>query len=148
MDPGEDLSTVNKQGSCFQERQQCSSHISLNCQERQFLNWGRHKIKSISTRPCFPHPTRSLSPILCSHKKKEKWILLLGERETTLLKYKYPSQQMEDEEVDISSLGWKSHTLTEMASIERGDLSYFSIRSLIIALESKAKKPCVWTEPV
>lgn len=55
---------------------------------------------------------------------------------------------MEDEEVDLSSLGWKSQTLTEMTSIEQGDLSYSSIRSLNTALESKEKEPCVWTEPV
>lgn len=146
--PGENHNTLNKQGNCFQERQQCSSYICLSCQERQFPDWGGHKIKSISTSLCFPHLRRSLSPILCSHKGKSKWILLLGERWTTLLKYKYLPQQMEDGEVDLSSLGWKSQTLAEMTSIEQGDLSYSSINSLSIALESKPKKPCVWTKPV
>lgn len=55
---------------------------------------------------------------------------------------------MEDGEVDLSSLGWKSQTLAEMTNIEQGDLSYSSINSLSIALESKAKKACVWTKPV
>lgn len=55
---------------------------------------------------------------------------------------------MEDEEVDLCILGGRSQTMAEMASIEQGDFSYCSIRSLIIALESKAKKPCLRTEPV
>lgn len=100
------------------------------------------KFNLISTSLCFPHPTRSHSPILCSHKGRPKWILLLVERGTTLLKYEYLSQQREDE-VDPFSLGWKSQTLAEITSIEQGDLSYSSIRSLIIALENKAKKPCL-----
>lgn len=103
---------------------------------------------NLLAQACFPRPRRSLSPILCSHKGQSKWLLLLGERWTTLLKYKYLPQQMEDGEVDLSSLGWKSQTLAEMTSIEQGDLSYSSINSLSIALESKAKKACVWTKPV
>lgn len=79
--------------------------------------------------------------------KRNRSEYLLGERVTTLLKYKYLPQQMEDE-VDLSSLGWKSQTLAEMTSIEQGELSYSSNKSSMIALKSKGKKPCVWTKPV